>query len=74
MKIKEMFKKTIVRDIFTNIIYLILIIIFFILFRTQINILSTETLIQYINISSIVFLLIGLILMEIGYKKEKKVL
>ena len=71
MKIKDILKKTIVRDILTNIVYLILIIIYFITFNTQGNLLTTQILIQYINISSLVFLLIGLILMEIGYRKEK---
>ena len=71
MKIKDIFKKTIVRDIFTHIIYLILIIIYFIIFNTQGKLLSAEVLTQYVNISSLVFLLIGLILLEMGYKKEK---
>ena len=71
MKIKDIFKKTIVRDIFTNTIYLILIVLYFIIFNTQVNILAQEVIIQYINISSLVFLIIGITLFEIGYRKEK---
>ena len=71
MKIKDIFKKTIVKDIFTNIVYLILIIIYFITLNTQGTILAQEILTQYINISSLVFLLIGITLFEIGYRKEK---
>ena len=71
MKIKDMLKKTIVRDIATNIVYLILIIIYFITFNTQGSLLTTEVLIQYTNISSLVFLLIGVMLIEMGFRKEK---
>ena len=71
MKIKDIFKKTIVRDIFTNIVYLILIVTYFIIFNTQGKLLSAEVLTQYINISSLVFLSIGVILLEMGYRKDK---
>ena len=71
MKIKDILKKNIVRDILTNTIYLILIIIYFITFNTQGSMLASEILIKYIDVSSLTFLLITLVLLEMGYRKEK---
>ena len=71
MKIKEVLKKNIVRDILANIIYLILVVIYFVTFNTQGNLLDSETLIKYIDISSITFLLIAIVMFEIGYRKDK---
>jgi len=70
MKIKDILKKTIVRDIVTNLIYSILIIIYFITLNTQGNVLNQNVLIKYINISSLTFLAISITMFEIGYRKE----
>ena len=59
MKIKDMFKKDIVKDILTNIIYLILVVIYFIIFNTQASLLDLNTQLKYIDISSITFLFIS---------------
>lgn len=62
-KINELLKKEIVRDILTNVLYMLLVIIFFITFNTQ------E--VSYINISSMTFLLIAIIMFEIAYRSNK---
>lgn len=67
----NIFKKSIVRDILTNIIYLILIIIYFVFLNTQGSLLDPKVLERYIDISSITFLFISIVLIEIGYRKEK---
>ena len=67
----KIFKKTIVRDIITNIIYLILVAIYFICFNTQGSLLESTVLTQYINISSMTFLAIAIVFFEIGFRKEK---
>ena len=66
----EFLKKPIVRDILANIIYLLLIVIYFVCFNTQGKLLSAKILTQFINISSIVFLIISIIMLEVGYRKE----
>ena len=71
MKIKDILKKDIVKDILTNIIYLILVVIYFITFNTQVSLLDSNTLLKYIDISSIIFLVIAIVMFEIGYKKDK---
>lgn len=67
----NLLKKTIVRDILTNILYLILVVIYFTTFNTQGPLLDSKTLIKYINISSIAFLGIAIILFEIAYRRDK---
>ncbi len=63
--------KNLVISILTNIIYMVLIVIYFIVFNKQTPLLDSKTLITYINISSIAFLGIAIILFEIAYKKDK---
>lgn len=63
--------KTITKDILANIICLILITIYFVCFNTQAIHLESATLLRVIDISSMSFLGISIILFEIGYRKEK---
>ena len=63
-------KKTIVKDVITNIIYLILMIIYFICFNTQVITLEQTILTRYIDISSMTFLVIAIIMFEVGYIKN----
>ena len=67
----EILKKPIIKDLITNITYSLLIIIYFIYFNTQANILDTAVLERYIDISSMTFLFISIVLIEMGYRKEK---
>jgi len=67
----ELLKKPIIRDVITNITYLLLVIIYFICFNTQVITLQSKIITNYINISSIVFLSIAIIMFELGYRKEK---
>ena len=70
MKI-EFLKKDIAKDILINLGYLILITIYFICFNIQGSILESSILIKHINILSLIFLVISIILLEIGLKKDK---
>lgn len=67
----EILKKTISKDIITNIIFLILVAIYFICFNTQGSLLKPVVLTQYINISSMTFLAIAIVFFEIGFRKNK---
>jgi hypothetical protein len=67
----EILKKTIVRDAIINIICLTVIIGYFICFNTQINFLNPVILDRVINISSMIFLAISIIMFEIGYRNNK---
>ena len=67
----EILKKPLVKDITTNIIYLLLIIIYFAYINTQGITLASETLTRYTDISSMIFLVISIIMIEIGFRKEK---
>lgn len=60
-----------IKDILTNIIYLILVLVYFITFNTQGSLLDLEILIKYIDISSMTFLAIAIVMFEVGYRKEK---
>lgn len=64
-------KKPIVKDVITNVVYLILIIIYFVCFNTQVTPLEQTILIKYIDISSLVFLLIAIVMFEVGYRNDK---
>lgn len=64
-------KKTIVKDVITNVVYLILIIIYFVCFNTQVTPLEQTILIRYIDISSMTFLLIAIVMFEVGYRNDK---
>ena len=67
----NIFKKAIVKDILSNIIYLLLIVIYFVCFNTQVIQLETKVLEAYINISSLTFLFISIVFFELGYRKNK---
>ena len=67
----ELLKKPIVKDAITNTIYLLLVTIYFICFNTQTLSFETALLNRYIDISSLIFLGISIIMFEIGYKKDK---
>lgn len=67
----EVLKKPIVKDVITCITYLLLVVIYFVCFNKQINILDSKTLSLYINISSMTFLIIAIIMFEVGFRKDK---
>ena len=67
----EILKKPIVKDVITNITYLLLVVIYFVCFNTQVTQLETTILTRYIDISSMVFLGISIIMFEVGYRKDK---
>lgn len=67
----EILKKPIVKDAITNITYLILVVIYFVCFNTQGSILGAEILDKYINISSMTFLAVSIVMLEVGYRKDK---
>ena len=67
----EILKKPIVKDVITNVTYLILVVIYFVCFNTQGSQLDQSILTNYINISAMTFLAISIVLFEIGYRKEK---
>lgn len=71
MKIKDILKKDIIKDTLTNIIYLILVLVYFITFNTQGSLLDLDILIKYIDISSMTFLATAIVMFEVGYRKEK---
>ena len=71
MKIKDILKKNIVKDILFNIINLILVVVYFIIFNTQANILDSSVLTNFIDISSMIFLVVSIVMFEIGYRKDK---
>lgn len=63
--------KNLVINILTNIMNMMLIVICFIIFNKQSPLLEAQILIKYINISSILFLAISIILFEIASRKGK---
>ena len=67
----EILKKPIVKDVITNVIYSILIIVYFVCLNTQGTLLEASILARYIQISSITFLGISIINLEIGFRKDK---
>ena len=67
----EILKKPIVKDVITNITYLLLVALYFICFNTQLLSIDSTLLIRYIDISSMVFLGISIIMFEVGYRKDK---
>ena len=58
-------------DVLANLAYSSMIMIYFMFFNIQYEVLPEVTLIKYINISSIAFLIISILMIEIAYKKEK---
>ncbi len=72
--IKERLKKinkVITGDVLANLAYSTMIIIYFLFFDINYNNLTSHILKLYINISSMVFLALSILMMEIAYKKEK---
>jgi len=67
----ERLKRPIVKDAITNITYLILMVIYFVCLNTQGNLLGSNVLSRYIDISSMVFLVISIIMFEVGYRNSK---
>lgn len=71
--IKEVFKNinnVITGDVLANLAYSSMIMIYFMFFNIQYEAVSAIVLAKYINISSIIFLGISLLMIEISYKKE----
>lgn len=71
--IKEVFKNinnSITGDVLANLAYSSIIMIYFMFFNIQYEAVSTVILTKYINISSIIFLCIAILMTEISYKKE----
>ena len=66
----EKVKNILTQKIFTNLTFALITIIYFIFFSTQYVKLDTLTLIKYINGSSMLFLGISIIMMEIAYRKN----
>jgi len=67
----EILKKPIVKDVITNVTYSLLVVIYFVFFNTQVNVIDNKSLINYINISSMTFLVISVVMFEVGYRKDK---
>lgn len=60
------------RDILANFIYSAIIIIYFIFFNLQYKSLAVSTLTEYVKISSLIFLVISILMLEIGFRKTLK--
>lgn len=70
---KEIYKNinnVITGDVLANLAYSSMIMIYFMFFNIQYEAVSELILAKYINISSIAFLLIAIMIIEISYKKE----
>ena len=63
--------ETVTGDVLANLAYSSMIMIYFMFFNLQYEVLPTDILTKYINISSIIFLGIAILMIEISYKKEK---
>lgn len=73
ISLKEMLKNNeSTRDILSNLAYSAIIIIYFVCFNLQYGTLNAVALSQYIKISSLGFLGISIIMLEIGYRKSLK--
>ena len=57
-------------DVLANLAYSSMIMIYFMFFNIQYEVVSEAILIKYINISSIMFLILSIVMIEISYKKE----
>ena len=71
--IKEIFKNinnVITGDVLANLAYSSMIMIYFMFFNIQYEVVSELILTKYINLSSLAFLLISILIIEISYKKE----
>ena len=73
VSIKEIFKNinnVITGNVLANLAYSSIIMIYFLFFNIQYEVVSTEILSKYINISSLVFLGLSILMIELSYKKE----
>ena len=68
---KKKIDKSLLKDIITNFVYVILIAIYIICFNSQHETIQTNILPYYINISSMAFLAIAIVMLEIAYRKDK---
>lgn len=71
--LKDIFKninKTVTGDILANLAYSSMIMIYFMFFNIQYEAVTELILIKYINLSSLAFLLISILIIEVSYKKE----
>ena len=57
-------------DVLANLAYSSMIMIYFMFFNILYETVSQEILLNYINVSSLVFLLIGIFIIEVAYKKD----
>ena len=64
-------KNILTQRILTNLTYALITILYFIFFSTQYTKLEANILVKYINASSMLFLGISIIMMEIAYRKNK---
>lgn len=67
----EILKKPVVKDAIMNITYLITIVMYFVFFNIQANLFNSIILSRIIDISSMIFLLISIVMFEIGHKNNK---
>lgn len=65
-------KNILTQRILTNLTYALITILYFIFFSTQYTKLEANILVKYINASSMLFLGISIIMMEIAYRKNKE--
>ena len=65
-------KNILTQRILTNLTYALITILYFIFFSTQYTKLEANILIKYINASSMLFLGISIIMMEIAYRKNNE--
>ena len=73
VSIKDIFKNInnlITGDVLANLAYSSIIMIYFMFFNIQYEAVSSDILVKYINISSMIFLFISIMIIEISYKKE----
>ena len=68
---KKKINKSLLKDIITNLLYAILMSIYIICFNSQHETIAANILPYYINISSISFLVIAIVMLELAYRKDK---
>lgn len=70
-KFFENINETVTGDVLANLAYSSMIMIYFMFFNIQYEVLPENILSKYINISSMIFLGVAILMIEISYKKEK---
>ena len=65
-------KKEFLKKVLINLIIALVVIIYFVIFSTQYTRLDSSILYRYTDISSLIFLVIAIIAMEISYKKSNE--